>query len=272
MNPNLINDTMEQYLANPAMSASKCREILRSPLHFKTRYIDPFEENETPALRFGKLAHAALLEPRRFLENFRVEPDVNRRTNAGKEALAAWHASLPQGAIALDGEEAKAIVGMCDALMAHPVASGLLKNGVAEHSLYWQNEATGMACKIRPDYLTEDGWLINVKTSLDASRKEFTRDIGTYDYHLGAAMQTMGFRAKFGHDPKGYVFVVCEKKPPYAVAVYVADDSVIEIGTDGVMRALQRAKACFSENRWPGYQEEAENISVPYWMMAESNF
>lgn len=254
------------YHARPEMSASKVKAVLRSLAHFKSEFIDEEGKKDTPSLRFGTIVHTALLEPARFMKCHVIEPALNKNTNAFKD----WKAALHPEAIPLSAGDADAVVRIIHAVKAHPVASSLLAKGIAEHSYFFTEAQTGVACKMRPDYLTEDGWIVDIKTAHDASREAFTRAIGQHRYDISAGLYSEGFRTIFGQMPRGYVYVACETDAPYCCAVYVADETVCEKGLEDARRALWLYKHAAERNEWPGYQStEAENISLPHWMLLD---
>jgi exodeoxyribonuclease VIII len=57
-----------------------------------------------------------------------------------------------------------------------------------------------------------------------------------------------------------------EKKPPFAVGVYAADEQMIERGYETAMRDLQTLAECKASGRWPAYSDRIEPISLPAWM------
>ena len=203
-----VPDPPEIYHKHPAINSGKIIEVLRSPLHYKSRFIDGNERKQTPAMLFGQICHAALLEPHRFQENFVIKPEF--KGEGSRKAKAEWEASLPPAAIVLDQEDADTIVGMTASLLKHPGAAFLLKQGIAEQSLYFEDEVTGLPCKVRPDFLSESGFVINFKTTTDASKRSFSRDIWTYKYHIAAGLYLTGFKKVFGREAKGYAFIAVE--------------------------------------------------------------
>lgn len=263
-----VKEPSASYFAHPSMSCSMIREILRSPAHFKYRYIDGHKDKDTPAKLFGTITHTALLEPRRFLDQYVIAPDLNKNTNAYKD----WKAGLPAETLILKREEADAIITMCENVSSHPVAGDLLRGATMEHSLYFEEEETGIQCRVRPDAITDDGYVVDLKTTRNASREQFMRSIANYRYDISAGLYTHAFERVFKQPPKGYVFIAIESDAPYSVAVYIADASVVEVGLAAARRGLKAWKACVEADRWPGYQDDvAENISLPHWMIQDAD-
>ena len=259
VNGSVIIEDASAYHAHPALSASGIKEFLRSPMHYKHRYIDKNVPKPTDAMRFGTLVHLALIEPKKFRENMAIEPDCRRNTNQYKD----WLGGLRPTAVVVSTEEAEAIVGMKKSLESHPNAMDLLERGIAEHSMYFERD--GISCKSRPDFLHEDRLLVELKTARDASYEFFHREIWNRRYDVQAAWNIDAANQVFG-DIRSLSFIVIEKEPPYPVAVYVADDFVVEMGRETYKKMLPRFKECLESNTWPGYQKEAQNISLPGWV------
>jgi len=234
-------------------------------LHFYTKYIKRIPTEPTEAQKFGAMVHLALLEPKEFMKRMVTAPEVDQRTKAGKEEWLAFQAGLESTAVIVTKEQSDQITGMLHSLMDHQVASGLLSQGVAEMSGYFLKD--GLLCKVRPDYLRQDGIVIDVKTTVCAKRKVFERQIMTYNYHIQAAWYFDAYESLTKRAADSFIFVAIEKEPPYAVAVYIADPTVIEKGRHEYTRAFEIYKQCLKENRWPGYQTEAEMIGLPYWAL-----
>jgi len=257
------------YHAHPAVSKSHLDQIARSPLHYWARYLDPKREvpEPTPAMRLGTAVHTLTLEADTWEQRYVVAPQVDRRTKAGKEAWAEFEAEA--GERELISAEDRAIVSrMAEAVWAHPAAAMLLHwQGKAETTHMWMDEPSGLQCKCRPDWLTNDGCLIvDLKTTEDASPQGFRKSIANFRYHVQASWYLDGIKQATGHRPDQFIFVVVEKKPPYCCAVYAADQEMIEIGGQHARRDLMRLAECHKAGRWPGYSEEIEMIGLPAWM------
>lgn len=67
-----------------------------------------------------------------------------------------------------------------------------------------------------------------------------------------------------GH-PKHFAFIAVEKKPPYAVGVYVLDSEGVEIGRAQYQHDLRVYAECVRSGVWPGYGDKIQTISLPGW-------
>jgi len=261
------------YHAHPAISKSHLDLIARSPLHYWARYIDPKRviPEPTPAMRIGSAVHTHVLELHKWDTDYIVAPDgLDRRTKAGKEAWAAFEAEA-NGRTVLSREDADLVMHMGRAVLGHPAAALLLNmNGEAETTHMWTEPTTGLQCKCRPDWLTKHGIMVDLKTTEDASPREFRRSIAKWRYHVQAGWYTAGLEAAGNTKPAGFIFIAVEKKPPFAVGVYAADEQMIDRGYQSAMRDLQTLAECKASGRWPAYSDRIEPISLPAWMTGEA--
>jgi len=258
------------YHAHPAISKSHLDLIARSPLHYWARYIDPKRviPEPTPAMRLGSALHTHVLELDKWDHEYAVAPDgIDRRFKAGKEAWAAFEADAA-GKTVLSRDEADHVMHMGRAILSHPAAAMLLNlPGEAETTHMWTDANTGLECKCRPDWLTSDGAIVvDLKTTEDASPAGFRKSIGQWRYGVQAAFYTHSLAEATGTRPMQFIFIAVEKKPPYAVAVYAADEQMIEHGMKTAMRDLAKLAECKAAGNWPSYSDQIEMIGLPAWM------
>lgn len=261
----LIFDLDNQtYHDSPGLSSSMLVKLMRSPAHLREAIINPPEQ--TPAMKFGSAAHAAILEPNLFAGRYVKAPECDRRTKAGKETYESF-AIENQGKEILSGDDFDKIKAMVDAVHSHPVASGLLKNGKAEMSAFWRDPNTNLLCKCRPDYYnTKNGIIVDVKTSEDASFKGFQKSISKFNYHIQSAFYLDGISTLEGRSLTDFVHLVVEKEAPHAVGLYVLDDASLDRAREDIKKLLEIYNECVSKNEWPAYANEIQNMNLPAWM------
>lgn len=267
-----LQEPMENadYHRHPAVSKSHLDLIARSPLHYWARYLDPkrVELEPTAAMTIGSALHTHVLELDQWDARYVTAPDgIDRRTKTGKEAWADFIAGSA-GKTVLSAADAEQVMQMGRAILSHPAAAMLLGlPGEAETTHMWTDEATGLECKCRPDYLSSDGRIVvDLKTTEDASPAGFRKSISSWRYHCQAGWYTNGLLEATGTRPDQFIFVVVEKKPPYAVAVYAADEEMIAAGWERARVDLETLAACKAAGTWPSYSEQIEPISLPPWM------
>lgn len=250
------------YAANDSVSRSGIAAFLRSPAHYRVYMSTPHKD--TDAFRIGRATHAYILEGK---EDFVIAPDWNKNTNKYKE----WKAE--QGdALILSEEEREQLYGMRGSVFDHPMASMLLSDGVAEVSSFWTDIHSGESCKCRLDWIMEDHdgvWIVDLKTTENASLSDFQRSIAKYNYHLQAAFYSDGHYFASKKIVKGFVFIAVEKNPPYAVGVYILDSEAILLGQHLYKKALLDLAQCKINKQWPAYSDKAVRLSLPAWAMKE---
>jgi exodeoxyribonuclease VIII len=264
------------YHRHSGVSKSHLDQVARSPLHYWARYIDPnrVPTEPTPAMAIGTAVHTHVLELDQWDSRYAIAPEsIDRRTKMGK---AEWEVftTAATGRTVLSRADADQVMRMGHAVYSHPAAAMLLKQlpGKAETTHMWNDAVTGLQCKCRPDWLTDDGSLIiDLKTTEDASPAGFRKSIANWRYHVQAAWYLNGIEQATGTRPDQFIFICVEKKAPFAVAVYAADAEMIQIGSDAAARDLDVLATCKAANAWPGYSDQIETISLPPWMRPKAD-
>lgn len=237
-----------------ALSYSGAKQILRSPMHYQAWLKE--ERKETPALKLGRLAHLALLEPAKFNETVKVGPDVDSKA---KKEWKDFAASLAEGVEAVTPDEFNTISGIVDS--AELALAHLKVNGnVWETEQYIVGEYNGVPIKGRPDLITEiDGQrvCVDLKTCGDASPWAFGRDIYEYKYHLQQAVYQVLTKTE------RHILIAVEKEAPFGFRVYTLDEASAAAGKALMDEAVALYSACSSLDKWPGYDHNATTISLP---------
>ena len=258
---------IEEYHRGPATSKSQLDQLAKSPAHYLASLTT--QRKETAAMRIGSLFHGLVLEPERV--RIAVAPVCDKRTKDGK---ATWEAFCAEniGAEVVTSEEGEMLTGMVASVRAHPAANALLSGpGIAEGSAYWVDEYSGELCRCRPDFYRQDlGIIVDLKSTEDASLREFARSIAKYRYQVQSAFYQDGVEASTGDYIKGFLFVAVEKKAPYAVAVYQLDMQGVEAGRIAYRDNLAELADCKSSGKFPAYSDRVETISLPAWAAKEA--
>lgn len=239
--------------------------VAKSPLHYWSKYLDPNREPEspTPALILGSAFHSIVLEPHKFNTEFAVAPKVDRKTSAGKQIWSDFE-ELNSHKTLLTSDQYDTIQRMRDSVRNHPAVDALLSTGVAEQTLHWTDQATGVPCKARPDWMTARGIIVDLKSTEDASIEAFSRSSYSYRYHVQSAFYLDGLSAQNdGPAFDTFVFVAVEKSPPFAVAVYVADEQFVTHGRETYMCNLEMYKRCVEKGDWHGYPKQVQTLQLP---------
>lgn len=265
----------EEYHSIECASNSGLKHIARSPLHYLSAINEPTEP--TAAMLLGMAVHTAVLEPDTLASRYVVLPDdrpnrpSQRQRDAKKpssETLYAidwWDAFEREhaGKTIMSSEDMAVVKEMAGSVLLHPVAWDILQAGKAEQSVFWIDEETGAECKARIDWL-RGAYPADLKTTDSAAPDDFVRSVVKYRYHCQAAMYLDGLAAN-GLHADDFPFIVVEKAPPYAVAVYMLDEAAITEGRRLYRRDLATYQWCKATDSWPGYPQEIRELSLPRW-------
>ena len=246
---------MSEYENIKAVNKSTLWEMRKSPLHY-WHLIHDTPKEDTTAMKFGRAIHAYLLDPVEFSARYAVAPECDRRTKEGK---AIWAELMESGKEVISAADMETIQRM--EVEFEPVRKKWLADVQTELPLVWTDDATGVECKGRLDALSSE-WIIDYKTTTDASTNAFTREAIRYGYDLQAAMYMDAARAN-GYNPKGFIFIAQEKNAPYLINVIRAGDAFLDRGRWIMMDLLQKYKECRDSDTWPGYGEN--ELILPEW-------
>ena len=260
----LVDDLDElTYHALPGLSSTGAKAILRSPAHYRWQVE---HRTDKAAFDLGHAAHADVLGT--GLEVVRVEADDWRT----KDARAARDAAYAAGKVPLLAKDADRAHDIAEAVRAHPIAAVLFTEGRPEVSAFWTDEATGVACRGRFDYLrrlNERPALIDLKTTVDANPKTFGNAVARFGYAIQQAHYSDGHRAITGEAPV-VLFVLVETEPPHLVSVVQLDEDTAAAGHALARVARERYRDCVAADLWPGYSDEIEVVRAPIWYLRDA--
>jgi len=270
LTPGIYPDlTNEQYHDSNGISKSGICKILRSPRHYYAAYLDPERKKfeETEAMKIGSAAHKLILEGEDFFDDYAIIPEsISSLTGKGsRTAKPAYTDNLAaEGKIVLKKTQMEACDGMAKRVMEHPEAGSMLVGGVAEQSIYWIDEDTGVLAKCRPDYLIPEIAIPDLKTTNDARPDKFAKSCGEYEYHIQAAFYSDGVMAATGFQ-LDMPFIAVEKDSPFELNVFWISPDDVNLGRTQYKRALEIYARCLENDDWPGYSPQVKTISLPPW-------
>ena len=246
------------YHGTKALSKSGLDQFRRSPAHFRAWQDGITKDESSPALEFGTAVHMAILEPDLFAATYTTFAG-DRRTKEGK---AAYEAVIASGKTPLNQEQWDNITGAAAAVHAHPAAAAFLHNIQTEVSCFdtWD----GVKVKARIDGLGKD-YIVDVKTTQDASPVAFGKSCAQFRYHVQAAwyQRITGINR--------FIFIAVEKEAPYGVACYELDQPAIDLGHSIIEEQLRTYIECEQLNSWPCYSSAIQSLSLPAWAARQSD-
>jgi hypothetical protein len=288
-----FNGTDTEYHADKNyISASGLKKIKVSPAHFKDEEEEPAESTE--AMLFGSAYHSFVLEPKKFENEYYVFNDSAicealigegfkspRSTKAYKEWQESEMRIIGDKKV-ITKDDFTRISEMREKLMRHPYAKMLLSNGVNEQGYMGEieTEAGMISVKFKPDHVNENKkFIVDLKTTFDASADGFSRHAAELSYHIQAALYADLMERVSGDDrPYTFFFIAQEKKKPYAFNIFESSAQFISQGRFEYEMLLQLYKYCQDNNTWPGYQIWCENkygileLKLPVWAIKDLTY
>ncbi len=178
------------------------------------------------------------------------------------------------GKVPILATEIAAADQMAASVAAHPVANALLTNGTPEVSLFWVDEATGVKCRARLDWLPDKvkGQMIvpDLKTAVTAAPSEFAKAAAKYGYYGQQAHYLDGIRACDIDPDPAFMFVVVEKTDPWPVIVgRFANQLDLQLANATVDRARRIWRECIETDTWPAYPGGVIDLNLPVWLHYE---
>jgi len=265
----------EAYHSGPGLSNSGLSLLAKSPAHYYGKKLDPRRPAEVTkgGQLEGSLMHCALLEPAEFDKRYPVGPSVNRNTKAWKEFSEA-HPGLE--CIQQDQKDAAYLQAesLRSKVRENPDMAELLSLGDPEVSGYWIDEATGVLCRFRADWVhpvIENGRrrgviLFDGKTYSDASEREFSKQVGRKGYYRQAAFYSDGYQRCTGERVLAFVFGAVETEWPHVSQTYVLNDEAMSLGREECLALVQTYADCQKSGVWPGYARGMQLLALPSYM------
>ena len=262
--------TNAEYHAHEAISKSKLDAARKSGKHLHDMLHGPPRES-TAAFDLGTALHAAALPGENVHEvAVRMPEGMKKTTKEGKTFV-----SDNKGKIILSPSDSYSLDQMILSLSEHPFCKSFINGdlkGKAEQSFFCTDKTTGLMLKARPDFIFDDlSLIIDLKTTVDASPKGFQRSVANYRYYVQASHYLDVVEGATGIRPQAFLFIAVEKSRPFGVAVYMADQAMIDLGKQHAREDLDNIKKWMVEDHFPGYSERVEEISLPKWMLPKED-
>lgn len=245
------------------LSVSGAKKLLPPSCPAKFKASIGVEEHK-PQFDVGKAFHTAVLEDGGEIVTC---PFDSWRS---KEAREMRDATYEAGAVPLLAADAETVLAMAAAVEAHDTAPLLFRGGGAEVSAFWVDDATGVQCKARFDYLPEPQpgrrlIVPDLKSAVSADPGEFSRAAARYGYILQQEHYTSALRHLGVSDDPAFVFVVVEKEDPHLVNVgQFAEPDDRRLSAAALDKALRLYRDCLATDTWPGWTGVTD-LSLPTW-------
>lgn len=259
------------------LSSSGARLLLSAPELF--RHAMDTERKPKREWDFGHIAHRLLLGDGARFEV--LHPEVVGRKSDGTVAVnpratGAWkeaeQAARAAGRVPVHADDFAKAEAMVSAVRRHPDAGLLFARGHAEVSLYATDPDTGVRLRARPDWSiglhfpNTVATFVDFKSAVCAEPEVFARKGSGFGYHIQEAFYRRVAQL-IGIEVERFLFVACEKTPPFlpSVGEYHPDD--IAAADQLVDQAIHTYAECLATGVWPGYPSGIHTMRVPPWLL-----
>lgn len=256
--PGVYEMPEDEYHASPALSSTGARKLLPPSCPALFQYERENSVGHKREFDFGHAAHMVVLGAGPDLH---VVDAGNYQTKAAREDRDAAYA---RGDVPLLPAEFDTVQAMAGALRQHPRAAELFaEDGVAEQSLFWTDQETGVQCRARLDYLTTNR-IVDYKTTTNVHPGHIAKAVDNFGYHQQDDWYLTGaIELDLVAPDAEFLFVFQSKTPPYLVTVVELDDIAVKIGRERNRLALEIFRDCTETGVWPSYSDGIEVISLP---------
>lgn len=272
----IVQDMPEwEYHSRPELSSTEARLILESPARYRWAKDHPPLVPPSKKFDVGSAVHSKALGT--GYEAVVIPADVLASngaisTTAAKEFVADARA---KGLIPLKADEFEPIAAQAEAVLAHAGARQLFAQTADAEVSVFATDPDGVEVRGRFDFLpssfalgTPSRVAVDLKTTIDASPKGFTKAIANYNYDVQRAWYLDALHWSTGETAE-MVFVAVEKTAPYLVGVYQLPTMWVEMGRVKAAEARRKFAECMESGVWPGYSDDVQLLSPPTWLVYE---
>lgn len=261
----------EEYQAQPALSATGMRHLLRSPLHYRHRMDN---RKDTPEFDFGHAVHAKILgvgAAMVAIPEAVLSKSGSIGTNAAREFIEGARADH---LIPLKADVIAEVDAVVEAVLRNKKAARLLSlPGASEISLFAVDPETGVEIRGRLDRLTHSHVPIDVKTTTSVQRHKLRRAIESFGYDIQSEAYRHLIRLVMKIEPGPTQLIFVESDPPHEVrVVQLSHPDWIKGGQAQMRAALAIYAECIATDTWPGEDDldpDVEALDPNPWYATE---
>ena len=244
----------EYHAPKDELSSTGAKLLLQSPKKFKYQVIDGHRVFR-PAFDLGTTVHTKVLGVGAGFIEYPEEHLTASGNVSTKAATVEWEREQrANGAIILTPAQSAQADGMAEAVLMEPESRRLFeREGHSEVSIF--DQLRGVKRRGRIDYMpTDGGFVVDLKTALDASGQGFRSSVEKYGYHIQYGHYT-DILERITGEKRDMIFVVVEKEAPYEVNVIRFDENedFARFGEAEALQAVDDYARCVETGEWPGY-------------------
>lgn len=207
------NISISEYHKNKATGRTTITSALKSARAYKRAIEGEFEMSASMAL--GDSVHAQMLEPDRFAKMYELS------YNRSKEKELSPLIDIPK----ITASNYYKFDSMINALLDCPEYMELWNNRYAVEKSFFAT-INGREFKCRPDFITKDGWVVDLKTcggmsDMPSSPESFAKSFYDYGYDVQLFMYPKIIEEVLQRKLKGMIFACVDaKKDDSGVKLY----------------------------------------------------
>lgn len=279
--PGIYNLNINEYHSDicdaPSFSSGDLVTISRSGEEYW--YTSPYNPDREkpkhrPHLNFGNAAHARILDPNSWQNDYILRPKAFK-SYRGAEAANWRMVKERDGLIAITEEEVELVDYLADRIQKDPTAQAIFSDGYPELSLFCRFEDIWI--KARPDMMPiyDLGFETDYKTTADNSLTQVDRDIDKWGYDQKLANIAWVKRQLKDDFPDIPPVSECafslifqkSKRPAGITCVDIFPEDIIDL-TGINLKAAKTAAACMrGTEEWSGYTDVIHQYRPKPWIV-----
>lgn len=236
------------------LSYSSIKEFAKSPAHYlayKAR-----KNVESAAMRFGSAVHMAILEPKKYLNEY-VVCEHRKNTIKFREFEAECLSKNPDMKF-LTPSDAYAIEQIKERISENELVTSLLQCA-PEREQFVEGTINGLTFVGYVDALAPE-YFVDIKTTKDSHPDAFTRSAFNFSYHLQGAI----YRELTG--VSDFWILAIENNNPFTITPYLVSQDYLDRGLAELSLLIEEFKKWDGMSRGYGFTKEGYfDLDAPSW-------
>jgi len=269
--------TDAEYRADPGYNWSRLKAGMPDSLyegahtsmaHLRTVLERTEPRADKPAFAFGRLVHTMVLEPELIRSTYLVTEETDKRRKAYKADKARAE------------DEGLEIVTRADYDRAHNISAAVHNNpewrersggATVEVGMAVDDPLYNMRLKGKYDMLTQDGVMVDLKTTSSLRRRDIERTIAQYHYHVQMALYWRILRmawSEYNEFPTRMAWLFVCTSAPHETVWVDASESMVEAATIACDQLLSDVSNARALNSWATLHPTGRMVAeLPPWAM-----
>jgi hypothetical protein len=260
--PGVYPLSFEEYRSQPAdglsLSPSEAHTLIeKTPLHLLAQWTAPREAAKKADI--GTVIHALIMEPFRSAPTIAVVDAANFLTKKAREDRDAALADGKTPILAHDYEAAQAIAKR---VLEDDLTGEIFRHGRPETSWFGKAPATGVWVRCRPDWITDDFRIVDIKSVSSADDDFVRRRINDGGWYVSAPWQVQLVEQVAQHEIADFLWLVVEQTPPFEIRLVRPNMTTLMHGQRADQKAISIFASCVRTGVWPGYERSIVELGL----------